>query len=94
MPEIPYEPLERIPPVNLVGGLFEVGPHLLAQTALDYYLKHFEGASVPDARVGDVRFTKEGRKAFEKLPDNRLRMSAVKALRELAEMRYRSKALR
>lgn len=84
MADLPYDPLERVPPVDFVGGLFDVEPQLLAQVALDFYLKHLEGTSVSDSRLGDVRFTREGRKAFEKLPDNRLRMSTVKALRELA----------
>lgn len=55
----------------------------LSAMALEFYSKHLEGTQVSDARVGTVRFTETGKQAFEKLPEHRLRMSTVKALREL-----------
>lgn len=79
------DPNERVPVVDLPGGLFTAPPAELNRMALAYYREHVEGTTVNNPRVGRIAFTSAGADAFRTMPENLIRMSAVKAVRGLAE---------
>lgn len=79
------DPNERVPAVDLPGGLFTAQPAELNRMAIAYYREHVEGTTVMNPRLGRIGFTSAGADAFRTRPENLIRMSTVKALRGLSE---------